>query len=68
MEKILKHSLSKEIGKRRKGDIPYSVADTTKFKSYTDWKPEYTFDQTMSDLLNYWRELVSKYGNQFLQR
>ena len=41
MEKILKHSLSKEIGKRRKGDIPYSVADTTKFKKEFNWNPKY---------------------------
>ena len=41
MEKILKHSLNKEIGRRREGDIPYSVADTTKFKKEFDWNPKY---------------------------
>ncbi len=41
MEKILNRSLNKEIGRRRKGDIPYSVADTTKFKKEFDWNPKY---------------------------
>ena len=41
MEKILNRSLNKKIGRRREGDIPYSVADTTKFKKEFDWSPKY---------------------------
>lgn len=41
MEKILNRSLKKKIGRRREGDIPYSVADTTKFKKEFDWNPKY---------------------------
>lgn len=41
MEKILNRSLNKKIGRRREGDIPYSVADTTKFKKEFDWNPKY---------------------------
>ena len=41
MEKILDHDLKKEIGKRRKGDIPYSVADISKFKKKFNWNPKY---------------------------
>ena len=41
---------------------------TAKFKSFTNWEPEYHFEKTMEDLLNYWRDLVSRHGNQFLQR
>ncbi len=41
MEKILKHNLKKELGPRRKDDIPYSVADNRKFKEKFNWVPKY---------------------------
>ena len=41
MEKILKNNLKKELGPRRKDDIPYSVADNTKFKKKFNWVPKY---------------------------
>ena len=41
MEKILKHNLKKEIGPRRKDDIPYSVANNIKFKEKFNWVPKY---------------------------
>ena len=43
-------------------DADLQVQDTAKFTAHTGWKPEYTFQQTMTDLLNYWRERVSKMG------
>ena len=43
-------------------DADLQVPDTAKFTAHTGWKPEYTFQQTMTDLLNYWRERVSKMG------
>lgn len=43
-------------------DADLQVPDTTKFTAHTGWKPEYTFQQTMLDLLNYWRERVAKMG------
>lgn len=47
-------------------DADLQVPDTSKFKMHTGWEPQIPFDQTMSDLLNYWRERV-KNGN-FLTR
>jgi UDP-glucose 4-epimerase len=41
MTKILNNKLSYEIGQRRENDIPYSVADITKFKEKFNWKPKY---------------------------
>ena len=41
MEKILKNNLIKEISVRRDGDIPYSVADVSKFKKKFNWKPKF---------------------------
>ena len=49
-------------------DADLQVPDTTKFTSHTGWQPEYTFEQTMMDLLNYWRERVTKHGHIFLRR
>lgn len=48
-------------------DADLQVPDTTKFRELTGWKPEISFEKTMIDLLNYWRERVSK-KNSFLVR
>lgn len=39
-------------------DADLQVPDCTKFKDRTGWETEIRFEQTMSDLLNYWRERV----------
>ena len=39
-------------------DADLQVPDTTKFKNHTGWVPEYDFEETMADLLNYWRENI----------
>jgi GDPmannose 4,6-dehydratase len=49
-------------------DADLQIPDTTKFKNHTGWKPEIPFEQTMLDLLNYWRGRVSREGDRFLQR
>jgi UDP-glucose 4-epimerase len=41
MEKILKHDLKKELGPRRKDDIPYSVSDSKKFREKFNWRPKH---------------------------
>lgn len=48
-------------------DADLQVPDTKKFSEHTGWKPEISFDETMQDLLNYWRDRVSA-GTQFLLR
>lgn len=48
-------------------DADLQIPDTSKFEKHTGWKPQISFEQTMTDLLNYWRERVSR-GEQFLQR
>jgi GDPmannose 4,6-dehydratase len=35
-------------------DIQVQIGDSTEVTDITDWKIEYTIEQTMSDLLNYW--------------
>lgn len=39
-------------------DADLQVPDTSKFQKHTGWKPEIQFEQTMRDLLNYWRDKV----------
>lgn len=41
-------------------DADLQVPDCHKFKEHTGWEPQISFEQTMSDLLNYWRERVKK--------
>ncbi len=37
-------------------DADLQVPDTRKFETHTGWKPEIPFEQTMKDLLDYWRQ------------
>ena len=48
-------------------DADLQVPDTAKFRSHTGWNPEITFEKTMVDLLDYWRERVRS-GKEFLSR
>ena len=41
MENITKSKISCEPGKRRDGDIPFSVSDNLKFKSKFNWSPKH---------------------------
>ena len=42
----------------RPSDVTLQIPDTSKFIKATGWKPEHTFEQTMQDLLDWWRENV----------
>jgi len=48
-------------------DADLQVPDTTKFQKHTGWKPQIFFEQTMDDLLEYWRNKVNS-GRKFLRR
>jgi len=39
-------------------DVTLQIPDCSKFMNLTGWKPEIPFEQTMQDLLNWWRENV----------
>jgi GDP-4-dehydro-6-deoxy-D-mannose reductase len=49
-------------------DADLQVPETKKFQNHTGWKPEISFEETMLDLLNYWRQKVKNEGNKFLTR
>ena len=42
----------------RPSDVPVLLGDCSKLKLATKWEPLIPFEQTMLDLLNYWRERV----------
>ena len=39
----------------RKSDVTLQIPDITKFVNESGWQPKITFEQTMQDLLNWWR-------------
>ena len=41
----------------RPSDVPRLIGDSTKFVNKTGWKPNYTFNESISDVLDYWREV-----------
>lgn len=48
-------------------DADLQVPDCRKFKEHTGWEPEISFEDTMRDLLDYWRNRI-KNGEHFLTR
>jgi len=48
-------------------DADLQLPDCSKFMKHTGWKPEVSFEKTMRDLLDYWRERVKTCGS-FLSR
>lgn len=51
----------------RKIDADLQIPDTTKFRRHTGWEPTIAFEQTMADLLEYWRDRVAR-GHTFPTR
>ena len=43
----------------RPSDTPVLLGDSTKLRDATGWRPEIPFEQTLDDLLNYWRSVTS---------
>jgi len=48
-------------------DADLQVPDTRKFQEHTGWQPKIPFEKTMQDLLDYWRQKITK-GECFLCR
>jgi len=60
-------TIEQELDRVRPLDADLQLPNTNKFKQHTGWEPEISFEITMNDLLNYWRERVSS-NRHFLQR
>jgi GDP-D-mannose dehydratase len=73
LEYLISISTKKNIGieteqeRLRPIDADLQVPDTTKFREHTGWEPIIPFENTMQDLLDYWRGRVAD-GKKFLTR
>jgi GDP-4-dehydro-6-deoxy-D-mannose reductase len=43
----------------RPSDVEILIGDSSKFRADTGWEPRIPFDQTLRDLLDYWRETLA---------
>jgi GDP-4-dehydro-6-deoxy-D-mannose reductase len=62
LEKMISKSSIKiriEKSKLKKSAIPIFVADNRKFKNLTGWKPKIGIDKSLTDIINYWIDLIS---------
>ena len=50
--------IKKDPERMRPSDVPILIGDCTRMKRLTGWEPVIPFEQTMLDLLNYWRQKV----------
>ncbi len=57
MSKV-KVEIKEDPARMRPSDVPVLIGDNTKFVQKTGWQPMIPLEQTMADLLNYWREHV----------
>ena len=53
-----KVEVTQDPSRMRPSDVPILKGDFSKFGKKTGWKPEIPFEQTLKDILNYWREKV----------
>ena len=51
----IKISVRQDSKRLRPSDVPILRGDCLKFYKETGWKPEIPFEQTLLDILNYWR-------------
>lgn len=48
--------VKQDTSRMRPSDVPVLVADTSAFRKTTGWAPEIPLEQSLFDLLEYWRE------------
>lgn len=54
----MKIEVKEDPARLRPSDVPLLLGDYTKFHQATGWKPEIPFSKTLSDIMNYWREMI----------
>jgi len=54
------HKIAVEVdpARLRPSDVKLLVADASKFRAATGWAPQVPFEQTMRDMLDYWRRIL----------
>jgi GDP-4-dehydro-6-deoxy-D-mannose reductase len=51
-------SVAEDPARMRPSDVPVLIGDSSKFREATGWEPRIDFEDTLADLLDYWRERV----------
>jgi GDP-4-dehydro-6-deoxy-D-mannose reductase len=51
-----KIKIEQDPARMRPSDVPVLLGDSSRFRKRTGWEPAIPFEQTMRDLLEYWRE------------
>lgn len=51
-------TIEQDPARMRPSDVELLLGDSTKFRKKTGWEPVISFEQTLKDLLDYWRERV----------
>jgi GDP-4-dehydro-6-deoxy-D-mannose reductase len=54
----VKIQVETDPSRMRASDVKVVEGDPRKFKAATGWAPEFTFEDMILDILNYWRDLV----------
>ncbi len=54
----VKVEVKQDPARIRPSDVPRLIGDNSKFMKQTGWEPEIPFEQTLRDLLDFWRERV----------
>jgi len=57
-------TIEQDIERMRPSDVPILLGDNTKFCEQTGWAPHIPLEQTLQDLLNYWRERITNSGKE----
>jgi GDPmannose 4,6-dehydratase len=57
-----------DVDRLRPIDADLQVPNTSKFEKHTGWQPIIPYEQTMEELLNYWRVKIAQQGNVFIVR
>jgi len=52
----VKVTIEQDPSRMRPSDVPVLLGDASRFKKQTGWEPRIPFEQTLRDLLEYWRE------------
>lgn len=54
----VKVDIKQDPSRMRPSDVPLLLGNSTKFRAKTGWEPSIPFEQTLADILDYWRERV----------
>lgn len=51
-------TIEQDPSRLRPSDVPILLGDNSKFKAATNWDTQISFDQTLRDILDYWRQRI----------